>query len=1063
MQTDKIDAACWLLKVRHLYVFESYIALIIMLSTLIRQMLSYVKDKMVFTGKMSFVGFVALSLAFCVGWADSADVDSGADLLDDYTVRRWGVENGLAQGAVNDIRQFSDGFMYVVTLNHVQRFDGVAFVSLDGSAPWLAKKCVLKKIVRDCDGVLWLLSVNGLWHQFGGDWVPVSFDGKTDFLAQDLIVTDGGLLCLLAEAGLGIWDGAEFRLVQSPEEMTGQRIYKAAVAGTNSIILHDSQSLWSFDGKEFLRLPMPSTFPSQAIGNISARSSDCYWVITGGKVYAMDGAVVTCLPDPPHGMGLIMGASDGAIWVCSEKAIQRFSDGAWRVLPRFAVSGAVDARCLIEGREGIVWLGTSDGIVQFSPRSVRTLHILSPSRMDTFKSVCVEPSGALWVAVAGVGLYSGTMDSMKPYILSGPSPGNFSVLLHTRAGVRWVGTYGEHLWRVDSDGVRHFMQGIGGVSSRGINAMLEDARGVLWVGTWDGLMRFDGGRLVAEGVPSGGSGEITHLLDVVNCIIEDRAGAIWVGYQTGGLMSIGTDGVKKRFFMRDGLPSDRVQALHEDGDGVLWVGTSAGLVRMSSDGRMIIFNRENGVEEQDIRQVISDRCGFLWLGTGHGLFRLSLTEAAQVAAGSRVALTVRHFGRGDGMDNEECAGGVGSPCARTPDGRLWFCTMDGLVTVDPAAVKKESMSLSVYMEDVTADGRLLAGAGNGIFRASPLLKVQAGAQKVEFKFTAPGFKRPETLRFRWRLEGYDTGWTAPSTRRVAEYTRLPPGNYDFEVMVVDNSSEWHKLDRKVRVLVLPFFWQTWWFRGLCGLVVLLACGVMSGALVRVRSKRKLMKVERERSLEHERARIARDMHDDLGASLTRIAILSELAKSDIQKPEQVRTHVDQIFQSARTLTRSLDEIVWAVNPANDTAEQFVSYMAQFAQDFLRTAGIRCRLDMPDNVPAAVLEPGVRHNLLLVVKELLNNTVKHADATEVWVRVKLSITMLTVEVEDNGCGFDAAVMAESVTSRQDGRDGLGNLRRRMAEIGGRCEFRSSQGNGTFITLTVPGAGIPSIGD
>jgi ribose transport system permease protein len=201
-------------------------------------------------------------------------------------------------------------------------------------------------------------------------------------------------------------------------------------------------------------------------------------------------------------------------------------------------------------------------------------------------------------------------------------------------------------------------------------------------------------------------------------------------------------------------------------------------------------------------------------------------------------------------------------------------------------------------------------------------------------------------------------------------------------------------------------------------------------------------------VERERVRIARDIHDEIGANLTQIALLSELAKSDLAKPERAKGHMDEVFRTAQSLTRSLDEIVWAVNPAGDTLEQFATHLCTFAPRFLQSAGVRCRLDVPDELPAITLPASVRHHLHLGVKESLNNIAKHAQATEVWLRMKLSSDKISLILEDNGRGFELG------SDTNPGADGLANLRQRMKEIGGSFEQQSQSGRGTITTLTAP---------
>lgn len=242
---------------------------------------------------------------------------------------------------------------------------------------------------------------------------------------------------------------------------------------------------------------------------------------------------------------------------------------------------------------------------------------------------------------------------------------------------------------------------------------------------------------------------------------------------------------------------------------------------------------------------------------------------------------------------------------------------------------------------------------------------------------------------------------------------------------------------------------------LLGAVVVLSVGALV-ASVRYATYRKMQTrleaLERQRALERERTRIARDLHDDLGASLTRIALLSELAKADLFHPELARTHLDQIFTTVSGLARELNEIVWAVNPENDNLEHFTDHICKFAQDYLSLAGIRCRLDFPESVPAYPMPSPERHNLFLAAKEALQNIVKHAEAGQVWIRLKLEPGRLLLLVEDDGKGGDAELLI-AATGAASG-NGLSNMEKRMEQLGGRFSRQARTGNGTIVRLELP---------
>jgi signal transduction histidine kinase len=248
-------------------------------------------------------------------------------------------------------------------------------------------------------------------------------------------------------------------------------------------------------------------------------------------------------------------------------------------------------------------------------------------------------------------------------------------------------------------------------------------------------------------------------------------------------------------------------------------------------------------------------------------------------------------------------------------------------------------------------------------------------------------------------------------------------------------------------IVEPFVWETWWFRTIALAALTLAIVVLVRYVSFRRLQLQLQRAQREAALHQERARISKDIHDDLGANLTQIALLSEFARQDRATPERVDAHTEKISVTARQAVKSLDEIVWAVNPHNDTLAELIDYTQQFALDYLQLAGVRCRLDLPDKLSERDVSADVRHNLFLVVKEALNNVVKHARATEVCLRLANTDDLLRIVIEDNGQGFEGS-------GEHRWADGLKNMRQRMQEVGGEFRVESRPGQGTRITLELP---------
>jgi signal transduction histidine kinase len=303
------------------------------------------------------------------------------------------------------------------------------------------------------------------------------------------------------------------------------------------------------------------------------------------------------------------------------------------------------------------------------------------------------------------------------------------------------------------------------------------------------------------------------------------------------------------------------------------------------------------------------------------------------------------------------------------------------------------------------------------------------------------------VRFRTKLDGLEKFWLESGAQRTVNYNDLPAGHYQFHVTACNQSGAWNEAGASVAFVVLPYFWQTWWFLIVS---ILAGAGAVAGTVYvtqRQKWRRQLRLVEMQLSLEKERTRIAQDIHDGVGANLTEIAWLAEVAEKDATDPTEVRAQTRKISNTARETVRSFDEIVWAVLPQNDTLRSLVDYLGQRVDELFENTPTRCWFTAPNDLPNIVVPAEVRHSFYLACKETLHNVNKHAHATEVKIGVVLRDSQLRVEIEDNGNGFD-------ISASNDSRNGLRNLRQRFADLGGRFELQSLPGKGTHVTMTIP---------
>jgi signal transduction histidine kinase len=294
---------------------------------------------------------------------------------------------------------------------------------------------------------------------------------------------------------------------------------------------------------------------------------------------------------------------------------------------------------------------------------------------------------------------------------------------------------------------------------------------------------------------------------------------------------------------------------------------------------------------------------------------------------------------------------------------------------------------------------------------------------------------PEKNRFEYRLANVDPNWMDAGTRREAFYNNLEPGSYRFYVRGCNNDGVWNEAGIVLPIVLLPHFWQTWWFK----LMIPLAVGLLLFAWYRFR-------MAQLREIERLRVQIAADLHDDVGARLTKVAMVTEFMDHETAPTDKSKPHVENIAKTTREVIQAMDEIVWTINPKNDTLDNLANYIFQYAQEYFQNTGVRCRMDLPAQLPHYALSTEERHNLFMAVKEALNNVLKHAQATEVRISLAVEDSALRIVVTDNGRGF-------VLNGSHNGGDGLNNMKERLARIGGRLGLQSKQSSGTRVEMEV----------
>jgi signal transduction histidine kinase/ligand-binding sensor domain-containing protein len=1025
----------------------------------------------------------------------------GSEFPQEYLTDVWTADDGLPDSSVTAIAQTPDGYLWAGTYNGLVRFDGLRFVVFDPANTPALSHARVRKLSVDDQGTLWINTFDGAMTSlrpgsFAREWsqesaldpditLLSSASNQLTFLLhrgslrhkaksaapgagwEDLTPTNRsvGGLCLADGAGAIWYRGSDRHLMR----VVGDRFEPLpadAGIGTNQVdcMTIDPQGrLWvgtdkeiaMWDGRYFQNLTPTNANSLGEVVFLSVALDGSFWAGAGGHVRKAIGRRWITEAEPLKNIftGNMSrgGARDdhhGGMW------LYEYTLGLWHV----AADGSVRhfgsrenfpgerVNCLFEDHEGNWWAGLDvGGLVRIRERRFQTVDTSGQLATKPARSVCEETNGTIWIGTLGDGLTGWNAGSLTNLPMPGGTGKGFVFCLCPDAtGKLWASAGDEDLY-VRENGTFNRVKPL----VHGVKAIFADKHNRIWVGTKSGLYFLDGDSdqefRLYEGI---GRHDI-------RCLSEDRSGNLWAGSEEGDLFRI-SDTAVNTFHPTDSKPSQAIWSVLAEADGTVWAGTFRGGLLRFRDGKFTRFSIDEGLPDNVICQILSDNSGNLWLGSHQGVFQIAKSELDRFARGDTNAINVTEFGRSDGLPSLECSGGYQPAAWRGQDGRLWFTTVKGAVSVQPGEIRPNRLPPPVVIEEILVDGINLETTANAheksdspraprgvvLNRDHTFLQVPPGRHQIEFRYTGLSLVSFDRVQFRYRLDDAEPNWVDAGKKRSVTYPLLPAGNYQFRVIACNSDGVWNEQGAVLKLRVLPHFYDTWWFQVSAAVVAIgiIALTIRNISLRRLRWK--MQQLERQHAVERERSRIARDIHDDLGASLNLIAVLGDLAKK-----EKTDERIEKMSATARQAVTSLDEIVWAVNPRNDTLVHLVDYAGQYATGYLRAAGIRCLLDVPEVLPSSEVSSDVRHNLFLVIKEGLQNIVKHSRATEVWLRVITEPTALRVTIEDNGKGFEG-------NAQDPWADGLRNMRERVAEIGGECRVESRVGAGTVITIELP---------
>jgi signal transduction histidine kinase/ligand-binding sensor domain-containing protein len=978
------------------------------------------------------LGICAALLLCSIGSFAATDAPGG------YLIKNWTTVDGLPENTVRAIVETHDGYLWVGTANGLARFDGVRFTQFNSvNTPGLFCHDIYD-LHEDRRGALWISTRRGLIRCEDGNFrmVPLQAGGPPVLFGYFMDDSEGQVW-MSGLAGLARWEGGKLELMPLPADGPLGDIHLCA-RREGGLWMTATNGVWWYHHGKTAKVdlsPLPRLTATGGDGRL-------WGLVEERRVFTLQGDTWSPVADVgDQNCASIYAAPDGDVWIGAASSNCAFRLRAGRVTEVSGKHGFEGNRavCFMEDRDGSLWLGTKGaGLYRLRERRLHLFDRNDGLQSLSLTSICQDAEGTIFVNDFGWSMNRFVNNRFEPMAIA-TDGGPFKLptaIMPARQGGVWAGTFFGSLARIQNGRV---VERIG--SPAGTRALFTDRNGDLWRGTRTaGIEYFSGTNLTRYSTKEGLS------FDNVYCFAQDRGGAIWVGTEEG--LNRIENGRISRFTTANGLGHHFISALCVDSRGTLWAGTLGGGLNAWNGSRFITMSIPEGLPDDDVTQLLEDDHQHLWVGTPAGLMGVALNQLHDFLAGKLFVLTGTLVARNEGLVLPDCWTEYQPASIKARDGRLWFCTGSGVAVIDPRRFATPAPAPMVQVEEVTLDGSREAERRT----SKNEVTIPPGRERIEIHYTGLSPSAPELVRFRYRLAGYDRAWVEAGRARLATYSHLRPGQYQFQVKAANNDGVWNESGATLAVTVQPTFWQTTWFGGLM-LVLFLGSGpaFYVWRLRRLEKRRAAQESFSRRlmdSQEQERKRIAAELHDSLGQNLLVIKNRAALALAQQGQPAKMVAQVSEVSAMASAALREVREIAQNLRPFQLDELGLAKSIVAMARRLADSSTIDFRIDVEDIDGAMAKEFEI--NFYRIVQECLNNTVKHSGATTVLVHSRRQAGALRFTVTDNGRGLDTSV----VETGGNGGAGLHNIVERARTMGGSVVFHSQAGKGTQVEILVP---------
>ena len=954
-----------------------------------------------------------------------------ARAVSQYVHDKWGANRGFLGGTVYAICQSDDGYLWIGTERGLVRFDGFAFTLIQRPLPDSPPIGAVRGLVSDAEGNLWIrldgphllryrqgkfedaAVRNGLE---GGAFTAMSVDGE------------GHLLLWGIESRTVRYRNGKFQRIETTEDMDGIAI---SVAETRDHkIWLGTRDLGLFRIEQGSLSKVSNRFGDRSINALLPAKNGGLWIGTDAGIEFWDG---NALVDKGLSSFLkhlqilaLTKDSQGNVWVGTNHGLFRLTpDGA--ISPDRDSDG--DVTTIYQDRDGDIWFGGLRAIEKLRDGTFTTYSTAQGLPSESNGPVYIDPEGRTWFAPLSGGLYW-LQDGHVGHITVAGLDSDVVYSISGGGGEVWIGRQHGGLTvltkTADSFAARTYTQA-DGLAQNSVYSVHRNRDGTVWAGTVSaGVSRLKGGKFTNYSTASG------LASNSINSIVEGHNGTMWLAMPTG-LASFD----RERWMNHsasDGLPSSDVRSIFEDSKQVLWIATSGGLAFRRS-GRIGVPRTLPESLREEVFGIAEDKRGFLWLATSDHVLQV---DRDRLLTGALRRSDVQSYGTEDGLQGVEGVRRERSVVAH-PSGRVWISLNRGLAVADPELILRDAAPATVRIESISAGGTQA--------NLNDPLKFASGSQSINFNYASTSLSTPELGRFRYKLDGYDQGWSDIVTSREAIYSHLGPGAYRLHIVASSREGLWNGPETTVPFVVEPAFWQTRWFRALCAAV----SALVIVALYRLRMyhlTRQLNVRFQERLAE--RTRIAQELHDTLLQGFVSASMQLDVAEDQLPDDSPAKPRLRRILQLMGRVTEEGRNALRGLRTADDGSRDLELAFSRMRQELAIDEKIGYRVVVQS--ARRPLRPAIRDEVYRIGREALVNAFLHARPNTVEIEVEYASRYLRVIVRDDGCGIDPQVLD---VGRQ-GHWGLPGMRERSEGIGATLKLRSRIGAGTEVELTVPSA-------